>query len=142
MTDLNCNSLPEAPGIYVLRLVNMDKLNIDEAIEFLRNLCDKARWREITVFASSRIKRLGRLKSSKCPVLYIGSTSNLRSRCRDLAGKRHTVFLALLALLVAGAEIDYGYKIMTSRREASDLEQELKEKYRRLHSTYPPLVEK
>jgi len=128
--------------VYILRLVNMDKLNIDRAIEFLNNLCNEARWREIKNFASSRIKRLERLRSSKCPVLYIGSTRNLRNRCRDLAGKRHTVFLALLALLVAGAEIDYGYKIVTSEREASDLEQELKEKYRRLHSTYPPLVEK
>ena len=124
-----------------MRLVNMDKLNIDRAIEFLNNLCNEARWREIKNFASSRIKRLERLRSSKCLVLYIGSTRNLRNRCRDLAGKRHTVFLALLALLVTGAEIDYGYKIMTSQ-EASDLEQELKEKYRRLHGTYPPLVEK
>ncbi len=123
-----------------MRLVNMDKLNIDEAIEILRNLCDKARWREIKVFASSRIKRLERLKSSKCPVLYIGSTSNLRNRRRDLAGKRHTVFLALLALLATGAEVDYGYKIVASEREASDLEYELKETYKRLYGTYPPLV--
>jgi hypothetical protein len=124
----------------------MDELNIDEAIEFLRNLCDKAKWREIKNFASSRIKRLEKLKkrlrNSKCPVLYIGSTRNLRNRCRDLSGKRHTIFLALLALLTIGAEIDYGYKIVTSRREASDLEYELKGKYRGLHGTYPPLVEK
>ena len=146
LTGLNCDSLPEAPGVYVLRLVNMGELNIDGAIEFLRNLCDKAKWREIKNFASSRIKRLERLKkrleSSECPVLYIGSTRNLRNRCRDLAGKRHTVFLALLALLVAGTEIDYGYKIVTSEREASDIEYELKGKYRGLHGTYPPLVEK
>jgi hypothetical protein len=120
----------------------MDKLNIDRAIEFLNNLCNEARWREIKNFASSRIKRLGRLKSSKCPVLYIGSTRNLRNRCRDLAGKRHTVFLVLLALLATGAEVDYGYKIATSRRKTSDLEYELKETYKRLHGTYPPLVEK
>ena len=36
----------------------MDKLNVDDVIGFLRNSCDKARWREIKVFASSRIKRL------------------------------------------------------------------------------------
>jgi len=125
-----------------LRLVDMDKLNVDDVIGFLRNSCDKARWREIKVFASSRIKRLERLKSSKCPVLYIGSTGNLRNRCRDLAGKRRTVFLALLALLTIGAEIDYGYKILTSQRGANDIEYELKEKYRARHGTYPPLVEK
>lgn len=125
-----------------MRLVNIDELNVDEAVAFLRDLCDKAKWREIKVFASSRIKRLERLKGSKCPVLYIGSTGNLRNRCRDLAGKRHTVFLALLALLTIGAEIDYGYKILTSQRGANDLEYELKEKYRARHGTYPPLVEK
>ena len=124
-----------------MRLLNMDELNVDDAIGFLRNLCDKAGWREIKVFASSRIRRLERLKDSKCPVLYIGSTGNLRNRCRDLAGKRHTVFLAILALLTTGAEIDYGYKTTPLRSEAENLERELKERYRRLHGTNPPLVE-
>jgi hypothetical protein len=109
---------------------------------FSEDLCNKASWREIKDFASSRIKRLERLKSSKCPVIYIESTINLWNRCRDLAGKRHTVFLALLALLTIGAEIDYGYKILTSQRGANDIEYELKEKYRARHGTYPPLVEK
>ena len=124
-----------------MRLVNMDKLNIDNAIEFLRSLCDKAGWCEIKNFASSRIRRLERLKDSKCPVLYIGSTRNLRNRCRDLAGKRHTVFLTILALLTTGAEIDYGYKTTPLQSEAVNLERELKERYRRLHGTNPPLVE-
>jgi len=124
-----------------LRLVNKGKLNVDEAIEFLRDLCGRARWREVEAFVSSRIERLERLKSSKCPVLHIGSTGNLRGRCRDLAGKRHTVFLALLALLITGAEIDYGYKTTPLLSEAESLERELKERYRRLHGTNPPLVE-
>jgi len=141
LIDLSCNSLPEASGVYVLRLVNMGELNVDEAIEFLKDLCGRARWREVEAFASSRIERLERLRGSKCPVLYIGSTGNLRGRCRDLAGKRHTVFLALLALLTTGAEIDYGYKTTPLRSEAENLERELKERYRRLHGTNPPLVE-
>jgi len=139
--DLSCDSLPEASGVYVLRLVNMSELNAGEAVEFLRDLCGRARWREVEAFASSRIERLERLKSSKCPVLYIGSTGNLRARCRDLAGKRHTVFLALLALLTMGAEIDYGYETAPLRSEAEKLERELKERYRRLHGANPPLVE-
>jgi hypothetical protein len=119
----------------------MSELNVDEAIEFLRDLCSRAKWREVEAFALSRIERLERLRSSKCPVLYIGSTGNLRARCRDLAGKRHTAFLALLALLATGAEIDYGYKTTPLRSEAESLERELKERYRRLHGTNPPLVE-
>ena len=128
MIDLSCNSLPKASGVYVLRLVNMDELNVDEAIEFLRDLCGRARWHEVKAFASSRVERLERLKSSKCPVLHIGSTGNLRGRCRDLAGKRHAVFLALLALLTTGTEIDYGYKTTSLRSEAVSLERELKER--------------
>lgn len=141
MIDLSCDSLPEASGVYVLRLANMGKLNVDEAIEFLRDLCGRARWHEVKAFVSSRVERLERLRGSRCPVLYIGSTGNLRGRCRDLAGKRHTVFLALLALLATGAEIDYGYKTTSLRSEAISLEHELKERYRRLHGANPPLVE-
>jgi hypothetical protein len=119
----------------------MGELNVGEAIEFLRDLSGRARWHEVKAFASSRVERLERLRGSKCPVLYIGSTGNLRARCRDLAGKRHTVFLALLALLTTGAEIDYGYKTTPLRSEAESLERELKERYRRLHGANPPLVE-
>ena len=62
MIDLSCNSLPEASGVYVLRLVNMGELNVDEAIEFLRDLCGRARWREVEAFVSSRVERLERLR--------------------------------------------------------------------------------
>jgi hypothetical protein len=54
---------------------------------FSKTCAGRARWHEVKAFASSRVERLERLKSSKCPVLYIGSTGNLRGRCRDLGGE-------------------------------------------------------
>lgn len=87
-----------------------------------------------------RLERLYRIKS--CPVIYIGSTDNIQSRYRDLAGRRHTVFFSILALLLGGWRLDYGFKTTSSKEEAQSLEEELKAKYKEIHGALPPLVEK
>jgi hypothetical protein len=91
LTELNCDYLPQAPGVYVLRVVKMG--DVDAAVTFLRDVITKARWSEVGMFLKPRLRRLERLKGSRCPVVYIGSTASLRGRCRDLAGKRHTAFI-------------------------------------------------
>jgi len=138
--ELKCGDLPRSPGVYVLWLVNPG--NIDIAVEFLEDIIMRINWLEMKKFLWSRAKRLKRLKTMKCPVIYIGSTRNLASRCKELAGRRHTVFTAILALLVSSSIIDYGFKVTGSIGEARILEDELKTKYSRIHRFKPALVER
>jgi len=121
LTELNCGYLPQAPGVYVLRVVKMG--DVDAAVTFLRDVITKARWSEVGMFLKPRLRRLGRLKGSRCPVVYIGSTASLRGRCRDLAGKRYIAFiLVLLVLLISGTVLDYRYRVAGSEVKVRTLE--------------------
>jgi len=72
-------------------------------------------------------------------VCLTGDTS-IRSKYRDLAGRRHTALYPVLALLLAGWKLDYGFKTTSSREEAMELERRLKEEYIKVHGRLPALV--
>ncbi len=133
------SSLPRKPGVYVIRVVEKGK-DVDTLIQEFRNTILGTGWLELIDYVYSRLERLYRIRG--CPVIYIGSTDNIQSRYKDLAGRRHTAFFPILALLLGGWRLDYGYKTVTTKDQAQHLEEELKTKYRRIHGTLPPLVEK
>ena len=102
-----------------------------------------ASWRELWSYYGSRLDRLKRVNPILCPVIYIGGTGKgkgtLRSRFRDLAGLRHTTFYPVFVLLLAGCEIDYGWKPLTSSAEAFNHEERVKRGYLEVHGELPPL---
>jgi hypothetical protein len=144
LSEVRSEELPKSPGVYVLRLV--DEGDVDGAIDFLRDIVDRVGWSELRGFVSARLKRLerlkGRLESRGCPVIYIGSSKSLANRCAELAGRRHTALLPVMALLVSGATIGFGFRAMANVGEAKDLERELKKRYGEVHDVMPPLVER
>jgi len=146
LSELGCSELPRKPGVYVLRLAEYPGFNrakiVEEAVEFLQGIIEKSNWPELQRYFRSRVRRVKRVLNSGCPVLYIGSSEELSSRCRDLAGKRHTAFTVILALVLSGAVVELGYVEVGSRDQARRLEKDLKAKYKNTHGILPPLVEK
>jgi len=146
LSELGCSELPRKPGVYVLRLVEYPGFNrakiVEKAVEFLQDIIEKSNWPELQRYLRSRVRRVKRVLNPNCPVLYIGSTEKLSSRCRDLAGKRHTAFTMILALVLSGAVVELGYVEVESGDQARRLEEDLKAKYRNIHGILPPLVEK
>ena len=121
---------------------------MENTISYLNDVLGKTGWHEFLRYVNSRLNRLRRI--GDCPVIYIGSTSGLRSegsatssirsRYVDLAGRRHTAFFPILALLLAGWRLDYGFLTVNTHTEAKKLEKRLKEVYRRIHGRLPALV--
>lgn len=141
-TDLQStdpSSIPDKPGVYVLRARRRGK-DPREVYEEVCQLLSRTRWKALLDYAGERLSRLKRI--GECPVLYIGSTprGKLRGRFRDLAGKRHTAFFPVLALLLHGWQLDYGYLVTQTGGQAEVLEKELKRKYAEIHKRDPPLT--
>ena len=148
LKSLTLNNVPKLPGVYVLRLVDVNGLAdrvrraYEEGLELLR----RASWRELWRYYGARLERLKRIDTSRCPVIYIGGTGRgggtLRSRLYDLAGVRHTAFYPTFTLLLAGCDIDYGWMALPSGAEAFNYEEQVKREYVKVHGSLPPLNEK
>lgn len=140
---LKSTDLPGMPGVYVLRIAETG-WDLKQSAHMLLELVSDAGWLELETYIRSRLDRLNRIGA--CPVIYIDSTGaekgGLRSRLRDLAGKRHTAFYPIFVLLYSKWKIDYGFKDCKSNKEARQLEEYLKQKYRAIHGRPPALVEK
>lgn len=93
------------------------KLRLDEIIL-------QAGWDELSRHVASRLVRIFRIKD--CPLIYLGSTDNIKLRFKDLAGRRHTVFFPILTLMLSKWRLDYGFKMVSSKKEAGWPEGELK----------------
>lgn len=115
---------------------------VAEVIESFREHIVQSKWSELIRFVERRLARIERAGGSRCPVLYIGSTRNLAGRCRRLTRGGHTVFFALLPLLLNGWKIEYGYLSLKSPDKARRKEESLKESYRNKHCSNPPLTER
>ena len=146
LVGIRARDLPNEPGVYVIRVIERG-LNVESTISYLNDVLGRTKWYEFLRYVNSRLNRLRRI--GDCPVIYIGSTSGLRgvgakssirSRYVDLAGRRHTAFFPILALLLAGWRLDYGFKTTNSHSEAKELEERLKKEYREIHGALPALV--
>jgi len=147
LVSIKVRDLPNEPGVYVIRVIERG-LSVEDTIRELNDMLGRTGWYEFLRYVDSRLNRLWRI--GDCPVIYIGSTSGLRSegsatssirsRYVDLAGRRHTAFFSILALLLAGWRLDYGFLTVNTHREARNLERKLKEEYRRVHGRLPALV--
>ncbi|MHA1594593.1 MAG: DUF7664 domain-containing protein [Candidatus Baldrarchaeia archaeon] len=138
LSTLKAHDLPKEPGVYVIRIIKKGE-ETEKAKHKLEDVISKTNWKELISYVNSRLNRITRIEN--CPVIYIGSTSDIRTRYRDLAGIRHTAFFPILALLLCGWELDYGFKTVPSKKDAKHLEDELKRKYEDLHGMLPALVE-
>jgi len=77
-------------------------------------------------------------------VVYVGATprGTLRRRYEMLARAMHTAFFPILALLLAGWRLEYGYVATESGEEAEELEKSILCRYERIHGGPPALVER
>ena len=144
---LSSKELPTKPGVYVLRLVVNEYVGpadlrerVGKAYSKASALLDKAGWRELSNYFGKRVERIRRIDPVKCPVIYIGATGKgtgtLRSRFRDLAGLRHTIFYPVFSLILAGWDIDFGW---TEAEDAFNVESRLKRQYIEVHGDMPAL---
>jgi cell division inhibitor SulA len=96
-------------------------------------------------FIERRLERLSRIDDAGqqgCPILYIGSSKNLRQRVEQLLCKedRHTIEHPVRALLLGGWRIECAWKPTPRYREE---EKQLKTAYKSEHSgALPPLVDR
>jgi len=139
LSTLRATDLPKKPGVYAIRIIEKgdDPIKVKYRLE---NVILKTGWNELIKYVGNRLIRV--LQIRDCPVIYIGSTESIRSRYKELAGRRHTAFFPILALLLNGWKLDYGFKTALSENKAIQLERDLKRKYIGIHGTLPALVEK
>ncbi len=134
---------PEAKGVYVIRIKKRGKTSIEEMIRRTEKLVSKIGWKMVEEYVIGRVKRLSRI--GKCPVIYIGSAAprkgsknTLKGRYRELSN-RHTIMFPIWVLLYHGWQLEYGWKTCNNPKEE---ENKLKEKYKKMHSKLPSLVER
>ncbi len=138
LSTLKSSQLPREPGVYIIRVIEKGEDLINAKLK-LKEIVLQSGWDELIRYVTNRLTRLFRIRN--CPLIYIGSTGNIRSRFKDLAGRRHTAFFPILALLLSGWKLDYGFRIVASKNAAEHLEEELKKKYQRIHGFLPAFVE-
>ncbi len=151
LATVSDKDLPNEPGVYVLRLVYSDN-DVDEVrrgvlrsysigIEILR----RAKWARLSRYWGPRIERIRRIDPSQCPVLYIGcsgkGSGTIRTRFRDLAGLRHTIFPCIFVLRLADIDIAFGFITFSNGAKAFEQEKRILREYRGLHGRLPPLNE-
>ena len=142
--DLRNAEPPDEKGVYVIR-VKRRGLSTIKIVEEIKQHLQGLKWELAKNYICSRIERLKKI--NQCPVIYIGSAggkkgskNTLKGRYEELAGRRHTVMYPILALLYFGWELEFGWKVDNN---PSDLEEELKRKYRIRHNgKLPALVER
>ena len=136
-----CSSdLPDVPGVYAIRVAERG-MDVKEVCRGFLSFLEGSKWAELLSYVRSRLARLERI--SACPILYIGSApKSIRVRFKDLSGIRHTAFFPILALMLGGWKLQYGFLTVKSDHEAKELEKRLKSKYAEFHGSLPALVER
>ena len=138
LPTLKASQLPKKPGVYTIRVIERGEDLINTKLK-LEEIVLQTEWSELTRYVTRRLTRISHIRD--CPLIYIGSTDNIKSRFMDLAGRRHTAFFPVLALLLSKWKLDYGFKTVSSRKEAEQLEEKLKKEYQKIHGFLPALVE-
>jgi hypothetical protein len=138
--DIRTASPPERKGVYVIR-VKQRGVPVTEMMQQVEQIMQRFNWPIVQKKMLNRIKRLQRIGS--CPVIYIGSAGTrqeskhtLKGRYSDLAG-RHTAMYPIWVLLHFGWDLEYGW---IEEENSADLEESLKQKYRRSHKDKLPAL--
>ncbi len=146
LKSLSHKDLPDRPGVYTLRIAdhpNEASIKVKQARSLGADLLSKASWRQLWKHYWPRLARLEAIDPSTCPVIYIGGTGrgsgSIKTRFQDLAGWRHTIFFPVFVLLLAGCNIDYGWKTLNTATEAFNYEENLKQRCRAIHGRPPAL---
>ena len=126
-------------GIYAIKY-RAKGLGIKQTIKKTKDFFNQAQWDSSHSYIFNRIDRIEDIRD--CPVIYLGSapsvkSDGLRSRYTDLCGRRHTIFYSILALLVAGWDLQWGFLKTENPRE---MEKEIAYNYLEIHDRYPALV--
>lgn len=137
LVSISPKELPENAGVYVIRVKKRGKA-VDEVISHTENFLSKTIWPPFEQYVLNRVNRLRRIR--KCPVIYIGAApTSLGGRYKDLCGRRHTAFFPILALLMTGWKLDFGW-LQTDKPE--EVEKSLKQQYIQIHGALPALVKR
>jgi len=141
--DLKSALPPKKKGVYAIR-VKQAGVSVKEIYEKLYQLLQKLNWKMIEEKVLSRINRLEKI--NQCSIIYIGSAgthkgskNTLKGRYKEFAG-RHTAMYPIWALVYFGWKLEFGWK---ETENPSQLEDQLKQKYKKLHNDkLPALVER
>ena len=158
-------SIANVPGVYAVRVSSIGETDIDRveasylqsrfiksiqerdaaSLELFRytSLAQDWGWNEYEV-ACNRIKRIHRIEfissGLACPVLYLGSSNNLRRRLDELAYGGHTANHAIWALMYGKWQLEIGWMGAPLYRDG---EAAYKKVYIQWHDgKLPPLVER
>lgn len=124
-------------GVYAIRIRKIGN-DIIQVISDARKLSTKVEWKLFLEFFSDRIDRLERIVN--CPIIYIGATNDsIQCRYEGLCGQRHTIFFPILALLINGWKLDFGWRLVD---KPSEEEKSLKLQYKKIHGVLPALVDR
>lgn len=135
LVTLNANKLPKTTGVYAIRIGKRGE-PIERVISRAYEFLGKINWPPFRNHVLSRVHRLEEIR--ECPIIYIGAApTSLQGRYKDLCGRRHTAFYAIIALLFAGWKLDFGW---IEDEEPLQKERHLKRQYANLHGNLPAIV--
>ena len=139
LKSLSLNEIKPEIGVYAIKYSSKG-LDIDHTIRKTKDFFNQAQWESLNDYVFNRLDRLKSIVD--CPILYIGSAPSidaggLKSRYRDLCGRRHTIFYPILALLIAGWSLQWGFN---ETDHPKMMEKELVDSYRDIHGVYPALL--
>lgn len=135
LVTLNPQQLPSRKGVYTIRISKRGE-PIERIIARAHEFLAKLNWSTFENHVLSRVHRLREI--TDCPLIYIGAApTSLPSRYKDLCGKRHTAFYAIVSLLSAGWKLDFGWK---EDKKPLQKEEQLKRQYSRVHGKLPAIV--
>lgn len=137
LVTLTQEELSSNTGVYAIRISKRGK-PVDWIIPRTDELLEKLNWFAFGKHVLSRVHRLKRI--TECSIIYIGAApTSLQSRYKDLCGRRHTAFYAIIALLLADWKLDFGWK---EDNKPLEKEKQLKNLYLNLHGRLPAVVER
>lgn len=141
LNSISLNEIQSETGVYAIRYDDKG-LDIDQTILKKKDFFGQARWESVNSYVFNRLDRLKSIQD--CPIIYIGSAPSikaggLKSRYKDLCGRRHTIFYPVLALLIAGWDLQWG---ILPTKGPKAIEKEIVRKYIEIHGEYPALLKR
>jgi len=141
INSISLNEIQPETGVYAIRCANKG-LDIDQTIQKTKDFFGQAQWESLNSYVFNRLNRIKSIQD--CPIIYIGSAPSikaggLKSRYKDLSGRRHTIFYPVLALLIAGWGLQWG---ILPTKEPKVMEKEIVREYNKIHGAYPALLKR
>jgi hypothetical protein len=137
LVTLSAQKLPKTTGVYAIRISKKGE-PIKRVISNAYKLLGKIDWSQFEHHVLSRVRRLEEIR--ECPIIYIGAApTSLKGRYKDLCGRRHTAFYAIIALLFAGWKLDFGW---IEDEKPLQKEKRLKRQYSNIHGRLPAVVKR